>query len=106
MKEDRHWLQGGSGIANFNKEDLQFYIRAIDEYKDDNLYISLPTTFAGERPDNLYGLHRHTNTKTKDADLSNFWRIYETIKFGKPAIEPTDKKTQLICRLIQESQDF
>lgn len=63
-------------ITNFENSELTIYEKAINEYKDSNLYISnVAYDYMGRELDNCKALRCKTRY-----NLSKFWRIFDRIK--------------------------
>ena len=83
-----HWTLGGTGITNFNFEDLPFYQKAIEENGNPNLYIELNAigqavkTAGVNATISCYSLHHKMAADWKN-DLSQFWKLFEVIKRPK-----------------------
>lgn len=70
-----HWIRGGSGVTNFDRDRLPVYQAAIAKHGDPSLRLSdLPMTGGGGEGSSYYSLH-HFGI----GDLSQFWRVFNAV---------------------------
>ena len=87
---NRHWMEGGTGVTNFDKKCRARYAKAIGMYGDKNLVIcDLPLPFQGQTEPCAYGIEKyHSLHHLSFGDLSKFWRIYDGLKDLVPDVQP------------------
>ena len=75
MDKTKHNHEGGTGIINFNKQDLWIYDKAIVLYGSDKLFIDKRF---GYNMTDCMALH----ITEPYQNLSHFWKIFEAVKRG------------------------
>lgn len=89
-----NWTKGGTGLTNFPKEELEYYISVIKKYGDDNYVISrFPMS---GYTNTLYSLHYLNMQQTRNCTgfWDEFFKYYR--KFSLTNIEKTfDKPSHL-----------
>lgn len=87
-----HWTKGGTGVTNFDKKDRHIYEAAIKEYGNPCLLIvdkphPGPGGYYDKRMEKtLHSLHFVGQAGEARTDLSDFWRVFEKIKYGQTVL--------------------
>lgn len=65
-----HWTRGGSGITNFQPEDLSLYQEAVKKFGDARIFIS-------DKLMDGYGFTGKMSLHREDMkDMSDFWEVF------------------------------
>ena len=69
-----HWTDGGTGLTNFDPEDLPIYQEAIRRHGSKNFFISNHPMLGFLKTSGM-SLHRH-----ETGDASDFWATFRECK--------------------------
>jgi hypothetical protein len=74
-----HWTQGGSGITNFEPEDLPLYEAAIKEFGCPSLVLSDKPMDGKNYGFAMYSLH-DLRRSVQSLDISEFWKTFRRLQ--------------------------
>jgi len=73
---DSHFLDGGTGVTNFEMKELPIYEEACKLFGNPLVKVGPPIRPLAHRPQDYRALHVFWGT----GDLSAFWRIFERLE--------------------------
>lgn len=80
------WTAGGTGVTNFGPERVSLYLDAIEQYGDENLFVS-DVSMENRFPDTF---SLHDLNKKRQRGLDAFWHVFDNLK-------KTSRYKHLLC---------
>lgn len=85
-----HWARGGTGVTNFQREEVELYKTAIQQFGDPQLVLSRLPMQPHCHSD--YSLH----DLSEGRDLTPFWNVFDRVKASAAnadVLAPAGEKT-------------
>lgn len=78
----KHWTVGGTGITNFDIEDIEIFEKACKEFNDPETFVVKQPCISNDFQENSinYLFENYYSLHSSQRDLSEFWKIQRRIK--------------------------